>query len=130
MIDHLIHGYDRRLDSATKGENRPGEWLRAFVLATDWGKTHADRTGALLAAAASNPELLDPVRRRYRAWQERLEQEGNDPAMATIIRLAADGLWFADLFGLAPPEGRFREEVIRRMLQLLEQSGSTEKKDP
>ena len=35
-----------------------------------------------------------------------------DPALATVIRLALDGLWMADLFGLAPPQGALRERVF------------------
>jgi hypothetical protein len=31
------------------------------------------------------------------------------------LRLAADGLWFADLFGLAPPAGELRGQVLREI---------------
>ena len=37
---------------------------------------------------------------------------------ATVARLAADGLWLADLLGLAPPAGELREHVLARMLAL------------
>jgi hypothetical protein len=38
-----------------------------------------------------------------------------DLALATLLRLAADGLWFADLFGLAPPAGELRGRVLREI---------------
>jgi hypothetical protein len=31
------------------------------------------------------------------------------------LRLAAEGLWFADLFGLAPPTGELRGQVLREI---------------
>jgi hypothetical protein len=48
----------------------------------------------------------------------RLAAGSDDPARATLARLAADGLWLADLLGLAPPTGDLREQVIERMLDL------------
>jgi hypothetical protein len=37
---------------------------------------------------------------------------------ATVVRLAADGLWLADLLGLAPPKGRLRRDVLARLAEL------------
>ena len=34
---------------------------------------------------------------------DRVVTEGGDPVEATVARLAADGLWLADLLGMAPP---------------------------
>jgi len=56
----------------------------------------------------------------YRTWQVRVESDGLPPALATVLRLAMDGLWFADLFGLAPPSGKLREEVISTILTIAE----------
>ena len=62
--------------------------------------------------------MLAAVRDRYATWQDRVEREGSDPVEATVARLAADGLWLADLLGLAPPQGRLREQVLARLLEL------------
>ena len=71
-----------------------------------------ERLGAaLLAAAAAEPELLIPLQRAADGWQARLEQDGLDPATATVVRLACDGLWLCDLFGLASPRGDLRARV-------------------
>jgi hypothetical protein len=37
---------------------------------------------------------------------------------ATVARLAADGLWLADLLGMGPPEGELRARVLARLLEL------------
>ena len=53
---------------------------------------HAQEVGAgLVAAATTNPRLLDPLRERFQAWQQAIESDGIEPARATVIRLAVDG---------------------------------------
>jgi hypothetical protein len=44
-----------------------------------------------------------------------MNQDGIDPVDATLVRLAADGLWFANLLGLAPPTGKRRAELLKRL---------------
>jgi Tetracyclin repressor-like, C-terminal domain len=73
---------------------------------------------ALLVAVAGDPRGLKAVRRRYAAWQERLLADAPDAVDATVVRLAADGLWFADLLGLAPPTGRLRQSLAARLEEL------------
>jgi len=97
----------------------PGGWLQAFINASfddDPGDSNANM--GLLAAAAINPSLLDPIRTRYAEWQARTESAGIDPTVATIIRLAVDGLTFADLFGLAPPPGLARDRLREALLTM------------
>ena len=91
----------------------PGAFTRAYVRATlAPAAPGQERLGAaLLAAAAAEPELLVPLQEAAEGWQERLVDDGIDPALATVIRLACDGLWLCDLFGLASPQGSLRAEV-------------------
>ncbi len=108
--------------SETPQKQPAGSWLRAFVRATFAGnKLENDWLGssaAILAAIATNPQLLEPLRKSFALYQQQAEQDGLDPALATIIRLAADGLWLAELFELAPPGGDLREQVERRLLAM------------
>ncbi len=110
-------------------DERTGRWLRAYVLATadDEPGTHdeaddepgaRDQTAALIAAIATSSDLMEPLQQRYALWQQRVETDGLPPATATLVRLAADGLWLADLLGLAPPAGKLRAEVVMAMLGL------------
>jgi tetracycline repressor-like protein len=72
----------------------------------------------LLAAVAEDPALLDPLRRGFEDGQRWAERDGIDPSVGTLVRLAADGLFFAEVFGFAPPEGRLRERVLEALLSL------------
>jgi AcrR family transcriptional regulator len=71
---------------------------------------------ALIGAIAAEPEALAPVRERYAELQDRVAAEGG--VDATVARLAADGLWLADLLGLGPLHGELRERVLERLVIL------------
>ena len=90
-------------------------FLEGYVRASDGAK--AEESG-LLAALIADPEVLAAVRERYAKWQDRIVTEGGDPVEATVARLAADGLWLADLLGMAPPTGALRKQVLARLLEL------------
>ena len=60
----------------------------------------------MLAALVADPQV--PGRgapNGTSAWQDRVTAEGGDPVDATVARLAADGLWLAELLGMGPPTG-------------------------
>lgn len=107
--------------SVTRGADDRGRFVRSYIRGTF---SDAERLGeisaALLAAVVVRPKLLDPLRERQREWQRRIEDDGLDPALATALRLAADGLWFADLFDLAPPQGELRARVLALLQQWAE----------
>lgn len=123
MIDQLIAKFELGFAEqalAWEEDVAPGHALRAMIRAQlpPPGDSPEDPSPALLAAVGNDPRLLDSLRARYTVWQEQITGDGLDPALATVLRLATDGLWVCELFGLAPPTGAFRAEVIARMLTL------------
>jgi len=108
LVDRWLAEFERDIDAAGPG------FVRGYVLASD---PRDDELG-LLAAFAADPSVLVTARERYAIWQDRVEREGSDPVDATVARLAADGLWLAELLGMAPPRGRLREQVLSRLLEL------------
>ncbi len=121
ILDALVERWDASMEAevdATR-DDRPGGWVRAYLDASATLSEDERRTDiGLLAALAAEPERLGPVRERYARWQQRVEQDAADPVDATVVRLAADGLWIASLLGLAPPEGERREAVLERLREL------------
>lgn len=123
MVEHLaIERFEREMErrlAATDAE--PGSWTRAYLAATfepeDEQRNSAVSAG-LLAAVAADPEQLAPLRKRYRELQEQAIRDGVDPASATAARLAADGLWFLEIFGLAPLEGELRQRVHEQLREM------------
>ena len=109
LVDRWMDDFQRDIDAA------PGSFPERYVRASDGAK--AEEAG-LLAALVADPGVLAAVRDRHAAWQDRIATEGGDPVDATVARLAADGLWLADLLGIAPPGGELRAQVLARLLEL------------
>ena len=108
LVERWLDEFQEDIDAAGPG------FAAGYVRASDGAK--AEESG-LLAALVADPAVLAAVRERYATWQDRVATEG-DPVEATVARLAADGLWLADLLGLAPPEGALRERVLARLLDM------------
>jgi AcrR family transcriptional regulator len=118
MVARIIEQFEEDIAAylpaaGSPGFGRPGAFTRAYVRATMEPVTEGEeRLGAaLLAAAAAEPELLEPLQAAADSWQARLVADGLDPATATVVRLACDGLWLCDLFGLASPRDALRSRV-------------------
>lgn len=119
MIDHYLRQFETRLERyLAQGTGKAGDWLRSYVQATfDTAPEEAAISAGLLAAMAVKPELLQPIQTRYGMWQSRLDLSHN-PALATLIRLAMDGLWVTEMFGMAAPNPTLRMHILERLLEL------------
>lgn len=126
MIADFLEAFEANLEGALARDDAPGHgrWLRAFARASFDTPPDRDLTAGLLAAVAAEPALLTPLRSAFDRWQRRAVDDGLDPALATVIRLAADGLWFADLLDAAPPGEPLRGRVLETLLRLTEQPSS------
>jgi AcrR family transcriptional regulator len=109
LVARWLDEFDRDIDA------EQGNFAERYVRASDGAK--AEEAG-MLAALVADPQVLAAVRERHAGWQDRVAMEGSDPVDATVARLAADGLWLADLLGIAPPEGDLRRRVLARLLEL------------
>jgi hypothetical protein len=72
----------------------------------------------MLAGMLEEPEVLEVARARYAEWMARILADVGDPVNAWLVRLAADGLWYSDLLGIAAPQGEDRRRLIERLLAL------------
>lgn len=123
MVDKIIDEFDRDIETRIDPHGGPGSFTRAYLRSTMEPGTatpeRQDRLGAaLIAAAAAEPGLLEPLQRAAERWQGCLEDDGLDPTVASVIRLACDGLWLCDLFGLAPPSASSRDAIGRHLDRL------------
>jgi AcrR family transcriptional regulator len=120
LVADWMDRFEAEVDADAEPE-RTGGWTRAYLSGSDMTRmppAERDLEFSLLSVLIDAPEELDFVRERYTAWQARMNADGIDPVDATLVRLAADGLWYADLLGLAPPTGRTRAEVLNRLQAL------------
>ncbi|MCX6365450.1 MAG: TetR/AcrR family transcriptional regulator [Armatimonadetes bacterium] len=122
LVEALIDGFETgHQECLVQDSAAPGAWARAYLRASvaPEGQSEADGiTAGLLAGVALDPNLLAPLRARYAAWVTALESDGLPGVNAHIVRLAADGIWLADLMELAPPSGVLRAQVLARLIEL------------
>ncbi|MNH89260.1 HTH-type transcriptional repressor KstR2 [compost metagenome] len=123
IMDDLLDRFD--LLTEEEASNNPelnNRWAQAYLLRTFMiEKEDLDFNVGFLAAAATNPDLLGPMRARYQIWQQRMEVECADPVEATVARLAGDGYFFCELFGLAPLDEQLKTRVMDYMLNMVKE---------
>lgn len=125
LIAAIVARYGDRCESkqaaAIAADTQPsGSFTRAYLITgiePPDPQTEPVHT-AILAALGTDPEYLDPIRQRAAAWQARLESDGIDPVIASIVRLAVDGLVLDRLLKLPVPEAGLLEKVIARLLAM------------
>lgn len=118
LVLHMNNIYRTNVENAVYDDiNSKGKWTRAFVKATyDQSLKNTETSAGMLAAHGINPDLLKPLQQTYNNWQDNISNDGIDEVQATILRLAADGLWFSEIFGLAPLNEELRKRVLDALL--------------
>ncbi|WP_026414740.1 TetR/AcrR family transcriptional regulator [Actinomadura oligospora] len=94
LVARVIAEFDELIGSFDDGG--PGSYTRAYVLATFeilTGEARAHRRWSAITAAATDPELAEPLNEAMGRWHKRPCGEDPDPATAMVVRLAAEGLW-------------------------------------
>jgi len=123
MIQYYLEEFTKDFTSAAEreGPDTPGRWTRSYLNTTYNEKQRSPRmSSGLLAAVATNPGLLQPMQQTFAEWVRLLEQDGLDSTQAMIVRLAVDGLWIVELFGLAAPDPAQREKVLSALAEIIE----------
>ena len=118
LVDRYVATFDALLDAAG---DAPGAATEAYLRSAEHDAGPAAEPDiALLAAALVNPAALDVLRARYRQWQARLDSDGIDPQVASIVRFTVDGMWLADVLALAPPSAASRRRIVAALRELLQ----------
>lgn len=115
-VNNFMADIHDRVSTDTTGD---GKWSRAYLEVTseDVGKGNEINT-ALIATLYTNPELLAKLQTEYAIWQKNIENDGIDPIRSTVVRLAADGLWFTEIFGVGNLDKELREKVIQYLINM------------
>ncbi|MDQ8739128.1 TetR/AcrR family transcriptional regulator [Paenibacillus sp. LHD-38] len=117
LSNHFVEGFNIRANDDPKSQ---GKWTRAYIETTFFGESDVnDLYTAISAAHFTNPEMLHRLQQAYSEIQYKIENDEIDPVRATLVRLAIDGLWFAEMFGLAPPNADLRQKVIEKLKTII-----------
>src|SRR5262245_45469326 len=123
LIERSIAWFDEALvEAASDDKDARGRFTRAYVKAS-LGMTPLTGAGfdnlcsAITTALLSFPERLGPVQEQGVRTQSGIEKDDLDPVLATIIRLAVDGLWLSENFNLMRFDKDMKAKVAARLLQ-------------
>ncbi len=100
MVDSHTQRHEAALAQAEAEGSSPLEAMARALVCKKERELDRQVSMGLLAAAAENPELIDPVREAVASMRADILAHAPDPQLATIMLLAADGLHFSDILGL------------------------------
>ncbi len=118
LVERMLQSFDRAQASLAGDDDAAlGRWTRAYLATTvkpdgDPADASARLMAGLLAGIGGDEARLAALRERFAAWQARIEADGIDPVSATLVRLAADGLWLSALLGLPKLDPDLAADVL------------------
>jgi AcrR family transcriptional regulator len=123
MLEYALIAFEDELNKVHAGDAEPGSWLRAYIKASfpDQKSSLYEQSmlaSALLASVGNEPSLAGPYGTHLKSWARRAVEDGIDPAVAQIIRLAVDALWLHEALGLQPFDRAERARLIKDMVAL------------
>lgn len=120
MIIEYTDQFIAELTSITSKSNEQGKWIRAYlnVIINDKALV-SGLAAASVAAMHYNPSLLDRMQEMYRVITNGISNDGGDVIDSTIVRLAADGLWFSEIYGLGKMDEDTKEKVIKKLHSMI-----------
>ena len=126
MLEHVMAGMNERsaMYRARLQDGRNSA-VRSLILSEqDQDDEERAMSLAILAAAAEDPELLDPAREVVEGWFAEIgENNGCEPEardLGVLLLLATEGLRFLGMLDLLPMQPAERERIHQRLLSIAE----------
>jgi AcrR family transcriptional regulator len=125
LSQRYVQSMEHCIESAKGGlsEGEAGRDLKACIVGILGSDPRSKAMGAaLLATAANDLTLLEVIRERIAAHNQELADSGADFARATIVMLAIDGLMMRESLRISPYTEQQREQVVRELLKIADES--------
>ena len=119
MVDSHTQRHEAALAEAEAEDRSPLEAMARALVCKEGREVDRQVSMGLLAAAAENPELIDPIRDAIARMRGDILAHAPDPQLASIMLLAADGLHFSDILGLDILSDDEREAIEARLIALV-----------
>ncbi|MBL9137966.1 MAG: TetR/AcrR family transcriptional regulator [Verrucomicrobiales bacterium] len=122
LLSRHLERFDRDLQQAGTGRgggNARAEALKDFVRFGFREDEDNERiSAALLAAGASDPKLLTPVREWHQRHFEAFAAGTKYPLRVLVLMLAMDGLWLNELLRTSAFDRGVKAELMEEMLSM------------
>ncbi len=122
MLTRLTSTYQPLFEQAwTERQGQANPSIKASVQVTrQLDDLHPNIAMAILAAAAQNLSMLDPLREQFARRYRKISTESKDPQLATALWAAAEGLMLMHMLGLLPFDHTEKAAVLQRIEALAE----------
>src|SRR5699024_4413460 len=118
MNVHVIESFRNLIDEHVRSGC---SYHQAYLLATlDSLKKNSellDVATSLLAAIATNREVLDLWREEYQFLNDQLSKEEYKAEYSLLVKAVCDGLWFSKLFDFGHIDSDDAQKVISHLLE-------------
>ncbi|HFK6268661.1 TPA: TetR family transcriptional regulator, partial [Listeria monocytogenes] len=107
-----------------KDSKETGKWNRAYINTTLFdldNNNNKNLSSALMAAMFINPDLLDDYKQKYDILHTKLLNDGIDPLKITMARLLIDGLWFSEIFEIAPLNEEVKKQIFDELIMMIQE---------
>lgn len=117
LSNMLDANYLFKINSAVEecSEQKCGSWTRALIAVSNEDLRGEHGLNNALVAGAMASRKVGNDSKSFHEIQKHVTSDGYDPVLGTIIRLALDGMYYAELFHAEPLDENLRSSVIDRM---------------
>lgn len=124
MNQHVIEGFHSYIqENVDKGYSYHKAYLQATLEMVSERTSLFDITTSLLAAIATNHDVLDLWREEYKFLNDKFSQEDYPHTYTLLVKSVCDGLWFSKLFHFDHMNHEDEQEVISYILNLIDEGG-------
>lgn len=115
LLERLLDNYGPLIEqNVVQLQGEPQPMLRSLCRVIDQlQELDQNIPMAILAAAAENLSLLEPLRRDMASRYQQVQEEAPEPDEASLLWCAAEGLMLLDLFGLLPFDLKRKSELLK-----------------
>jgi AcrR family transcriptional regulator len=120
LIDDFNAAIERELEHS-RTDNPSKDWIKAYVRASfNASQPPLALIAGLFIAVTDNPELVEHARAGCAEWQRHFDESGLERVHAGIIRLATEGLYPIEMFGVEPIKEPLRSQLKDGILKLID----------
>ncbi|QAA32906.1 TetR/AcrR family transcriptional regulator [Clostridium manihotivorum] len=121
LIEKYVDLFETRIQSDDVDESKNSNWLISYIQEQyNQSKIDTNTMYGLLAAVASNQNLLQPVLDKRKQWVDKINKT-KDPVLALIISFACDGIAFSNLLGLDVLDECQKSKLVERLITLVKE---------
>ena len=120
LSENLIDFFEERLmvEMEKEPEGTPGRFARAYINTAFSSEYGSSQISPILLAFNRYSADGDPVESRFKAFQDRLENDGLEPTTANLIRMAVDGILYTEMIDAEPIAADLRTEMINDLVKM------------